>query len=507
MMKAVLGVVLVASAPVVWPASIARAQASSVEIGDTASALPGIVRVPVAGGNARAGVAGAASAGFGVTESVLATSDVHRRAFGSLAASFRSSGCLAASLRLDGRYDWHSDVPGGDGGGGVGDPRIAARCGADLGSLKIGAELGVWLPGKGAPSVDFAAVSPQLALLAALTPPASPLTLASEVGFRLDRSAHAAPDPDRLARADRLSLGVSDTNALLLGLGGVLRVGSNVEALGEWSWDLRVPPEGVSAADAPMRLDAGARFSPGARKTIQFQLVIEVSTSGRPAIEPGAPLVPVEPRASFFAGVTIRPPLPEPPAVAPPPVDPGAAAASAARTGSVRGHVTGEGGGAVVGARVHVEAPGQPGVDLVPDDRGVFEGRDLPAGKAELRISAEGWQEQVRAVEIAPGKTVDVDVELLRALPLGQIRGLVRSFSGAPISATVRIEPLGGSAARGGEGEAKVAVVGQGGRFELDVPPGSYDVIVKAAGYADQHRHVKVEANGVVVLDLDMRRR
>jgi hypothetical protein len=49
--------------------------------------------------------------------------------------------------------------------------------------------------------------------------------------------------------------------------------------------------------------------------------------------------------------------------------------------------------------------------------------------------------------------------------------------------------------------------VGEGGRFEVDVPPGEYDVIVKATGYADQHRHVRVEANGVVVLDLDMRTR
>jgi hypothetical protein len=80
---------------------------------------------------------------------------------------------------------------------------------------------------------------------------------------------------------------------------------------------------------------------------------------------------------------------------------------------------------------------------------------------------------------------------------VGQIRGLARSFSGEPIkAATIRIDPIG-----------KELVVGQGGRFEVDVPPGEYDVIVKAPGYADQHRHVRVEANGVVVLDLDMRTR
>ena len=111
-------------------------------------------------------------------------------------------------------------------------------------------------------------------------------------------------------------------------------------------------------------------------------------------------------------------------------------------------------------------------------------------------MSAEGYREQTRTIEVT-ADAPQLEIQLEKALPQGQIRGLARSFSGQPIKgATVRIDPLG-----------KEVTVGEGGRFEVDVPPGEYDVIVKATGYADQHRHVRVEANGVVVLDLDMRTR
>jgi hypothetical protein len=56
----------------------------------------------------------------GVTESVLAQSDKSHRVFGSAALSVRPNEWFAAALRLDGRYDWHSGVPDGNGGGGVG---------------------------------------------------------------------------------------------------------------------------------------------------------------------------------------------------------------------------------------------------------------------------------------------------------------------------------------------------------------------------------------------------
>jgi hypothetical protein len=44
-----------------------------------------------------------------------------------------------------------------------------------------------------------------------------------------------------------------------------------------------------------------------------------------------------------------------------------------------------------------------------------------------------------------------------------------------------------------------------GGRFEIDVAPGAYDVTITAPGFAAQTRRVQVEQNGVTLLDVDLR--
>jgi len=158
----------------------------------------------------------------------------------------------------------------------------------------------------------------------------------------------------------------------------------------------------------------------------------------------------------------------------------------------VAGRVTDGGGRPIAGAKVHLGTPGA--TDLLTNDSGEFELGGVLVGKTDLTVSAEGYKEQVHHIAVTSAESAPVEIQLERALPVGQIRGLARSFSGEPIKATVRVEPIG-----------KELVVGVSGRFEVDVPPGEYDVIVKAPGYADQLRHVRVEANGVVVLDLDMR--
>ncbi|HYU26765.1 MAG TPA: carboxypeptidase-like regulatory domain-containing protein, partial [Thermoanaerobaculia bacterium] len=361
-------------------------------------------------------------------------------------------------------------------------------------------------------------ITPELSLLVAYAPASGPLVMASRVGFRLDRTKETVSDSDRLSRADRLSLGVSDTNALLLGAGVVGRVAPGWEALGEWTWDLPAPAKGVSAAASPMRIDAGARYTPNERGSLQLQLLVEVSPSARPTIGPGQPLVVVEPRVGLVAAVNFLPPPPAAvetaptPVVQPPPLQ-------ARAIGSVRGRVIDEGGRPVAGAKLRF-APSGAGVESTSDDQGRFEQRDLPLGKADILVTAEGYRDRSTTVELKAG-TLDLEIQLQRALPVGQIRGLLRSFAGAAISkATVRVEPIataGGPKAapsnttaggpKGAPSNTNEVAVGEGGRFELDVPPGDYDVIVKAPGYADQQRRVHVEANGVVVLDLDMRTR
>ena len=46
----------------------------------------------------------------------------------------------------------------------------------------------------------------------------------------------------------------------------------------------------------------------------------------------------------------------------------------------------------------------------------------------------------------------------------------------------------------------------ENGEFTLDLPPGEYEVTIEAAGVKPQTRKVKVEQNGVTILNVDLRK-
>ena len=113
-----------------------------------------------------------------------------------------------------------------------------------------------------------------------------------------------------------------------------------------------------------------------------------------------------------------------------------------------------------------------------------------------VRIRAEGFAERVRDLDVpAGGSTIESSPEALdRAERPGALRGLVRDFGGTPLRAQIAVEP-GGHRAQADEA----------GTFELEVPPGQYEVEVSAPGFTTQRRQVTVEANGVVILNVDLR--
>jgi len=84
-------------------------------------------------------------------------------------------------------------------------------------------------------------------------------------------------------------------------------------------------------------------------------------------------------------------------------------------------------------------------------------------------------------------------LRLVAVPPPSQIRGVVRSFDGKAVGARIRIEPPGTETR-----------VDDKGSFQIDVPPGSYDIVVEAAGYVTQRRRVQVEPQGVVILNADL---
>jgi hypothetical protein len=483
-------------------------------VGDGVDALPGIARVPVAEKIERRGIAFAASAGYGWTEPVLGQGDSHDRVFGSLAASVRPVSFFAASLQLDGRYDWHTSPDGNSGY--TGDPRLFFRFAGPLGpAFNLGAQVGVWLPGGTAPSIDFKAVTPDASLLATVHAPDSPVVFASRVGFRWDNSARSAPDLDLVALPDRVALGLDQASAVLLGLGASLHVSPRVELLADATWDLLVGNGAPTALASPIVVSAGARASLDRQGTWQLSLVAATSPSERPVVAAGSPLVDIEPRVSGLLAITVRPRGPSSPAPVaaiapepaplPPPPPPPLAPARA----SVHGRVVMEAEHAPVAhARLVVQTTGGAPREATTDDQGRFDVGDLEPGAASIDVTAEGYAPVTRTLTLAPapggepaqgggteGDATAVEITLARALPSGQVRGLVRDFNGKPLAAQIRVEPVGVDAQAGADGT-----------FEVNVAPGAYDIVVHAAGYADQRRHVAVERDGVTMMNVELRK-
>jgi hypothetical protein len=128
------------------------------------------------------------------------------------------------------------------------------------------------------------------------------------------------------------------------------------------------------------------------------------------------------------------------------------------------------------------------------DEDGRFESGDLLPGDVIVDISAPGFTPIKKTITISE-TSPPIDIVVSHALPAGEVRGVVLDLGGKPIMATVRIDPGGVD-----------VPLGPDGRFRTDVQPGSYDVIIRAPGYVDQKRHITVERDGVVLVDILLRK-
>ena len=467
---------------------------AGANVGHTSAALPGLLRVSTAH-EAETGLSVALSGGYGYTEGVLGIDDAHHRALGTVAVGFQPFSWLGASLKLDGRIDRHSGGTG-DGGGLAGDPRLFLRGSWDFDLIGAGVQIVGWFPGKKAPSIDFGATSFDFLLLGSLKVPELPLLLAANAGFRLDRSANAAPDADILSPEDRLALGVSESNAVLLGFGLSYRIDA-VELLADWTWSVLVGDLAPPPAASPMLLSGGARWSITDDEAFQLTAMLQVAPAGRPIVDPIYPLVPVDPLVSGIVGLNYRPPVasapvhrappppPPPPPIAPPPPQP--------TTGTFLGRVTNTDGAPLLGARVTVETA--TGSRTVVATDGSFELERLPVGSVRVRIEADGYDSLELSVRISPAGN-ELEVSLKPALPSGQLKGIVRSSRGSPLPAKIKIDPLG----------LELTADADGG-FEVSLPPGAYWVSVEMPGYRRQRKRVKVARDDVVVLNLELKGR
>ncbi|HEX6131743.1 MAG TPA: carboxypeptidase regulatory-like domain-containing protein [Actinomycetota bacterium] len=149
--------------------------------------------------------------------------------------------------------------------------------------------------------------------------------------------------------------------------------------------------------------------------------------------------------------------------------------------GAVEGAVTAAGGGPLEATVTAVET----GDSTVAAADGSYR-LLLPAGSYTLRFERVGYEAQELAVTVVDGETATLDAALASS-GLGAVTGVVTTVTGAPV-AGAEVEVLASG--------RPAATTGADGRFAVaDVPGGTYDVEVRAAGFEP------ATVEGVVVED------
>jgi hypothetical protein len=456
-----------------------RAGSARADVGTGRAALPAADRVLVPVTTAPP-LAVAASAGYGVTES-LAGEGAHHRAVGSLAAGVGFSSHLALSLAFDGRYDRH---PEGDSGA-VGTPQLNLVGGVDAGSgLRLGAGLQLVLPGRGAPSLDFSASALSMTALAAWTATHG-LTVAGMFGYRLDETAQAAPALERLSRADRLALGLSAFDALPFGV-AVFQSFGQLDVLGELSGEWLVGKGAPAALRSPLRAALGGRMR--LLPSLTGEIMLELSLSRRPSYVIIEALVPVEPRVSVGIGLRYVPDFA--PRIAASPSTSTSTSTPPLRT-RLAGPIVDPDGARLPGVRVSIRVAGETRTTL-SNAAGEYAFDDLPPGMARVTLDGAGVVATSQELELARA-TMLLPLQAARAEASAQLRGLVRSFAGAPLTAVVRVAAAG-----------RTVTADKDGRFMLELRTGEYEVEIECAGYLTQRRKIIVQDNGVTLLNVEL---
>ena len=480
-------------------AALAQESESSTKdpVGASSTGLRGLDRIGMPIGEEGMTVAG--TAGFGYLESMGSVKGSHQRYAGRLAMGAHLVAGLSAALVLDGRYDRHPDDGMGKDSSMVGDPQLVARYGLRLDpEVQLGFEAGLRVPGSEAPSVKLSASTVDLKALVALMQ-LKPVSLHVLAGFRIDNSRNAAPDLSRLREGDRISLGMSAGNQILSGLGAHYAVSKELAAYVEGTFE-PILGHGV-AKSSPMRATIGARYA--LMEGLLIEGTITAALNKRPDVAPDAPLVPIEPRVLVALGLRYsflqpEPPAKPPPEVEPPPVVAAPVEEAPVQTAALHGVIMDEFGAPLAGARVELTS-GEAAFEVFTDDKGAYNFPEVPYGQITVAASADGYVPvdwQVLFDADAAGQQVPVNLK--KAAPLGQLRGLVRSWNSEPLPATVDIRSEKGKAVTTVQADAE-------GQFQVDLEEGTYRVKVSAPGYKPQTSKVRLRERGVTILNLDLR--
>jgi hypothetical protein len=467
-------------------------------------ALPGGLHVAAAEGLPVGTVELGLLSGFGYRKGLLSANHSFDRAIGDLAVAYAPVTGLAIALSLDGRYDHHTG-PGTTDDGYVGDPHLLVRFVAPSGRVALGGQLGLWVPGKNAPSVAASATSVDARALVSIDAGFGLVT--ANAGFRYDNSAQSVDQPTALSAADQVSLGVSSFSAALAGLSLRIPISDRAYVALEGSADVFVG----SGAPGPI-LRGGGLFGVAVNDAVA--VIAYVEGAKVPGLSYGdvmqhnrVTLVPYEPVITGGVGLQarfggVRPAAPTSQITRnarPVPV-------TVIETADVTGTVVDDAGKPVVGARITIKLKNNTAT-AISDDKGTYVVTRLPIGKtvdgktdlddtgAEISAEVANKKPGSATLTLAKGANTVPRLALDPMLPPGQLRAVIINVgTSRPVAgATVAIEPGGATASSGPDG-----------KFTVDLPPGHYRITVTARGLAQQQLDVNIDPNGVAIKNIDM---
>ena len=478
-----------------------------------AGAMPGGLHVPSAEAPAVGTVSFEGLSGFGYRKGLLGPDHRFGRVIGDLAVAYTLAPGITAGLELDGRYDRHYGLaPSGDDGY-VGDPHVVGRyVSAPSGGLRFGAELGVWVPGKDAPSIAGSAISGEVEVFATI--PAGPGKLSAMAGYQLDRSAKSVDMIDSLSLQDRVSLGVSDFDEVVGGLRYAVASGKSFVGV-EASVEAFV---GTGAPSPIFRgtLTAGTWLSPSLALAAYVEGAKDPDIELTQVMDANIPIVPYEPLVTGGLGlyghwggraartgslVTEKDCAKHSP--------PDCAGVKVPITADITGTIVDQAGAPIVGAKVTLTLKSSTVAPAVTDDKGSYTFSKVPIGNTvdgvaqidesagQIGVELDGKKPASVALPLAAGANTAPRITLEAALPPGELRGIVTSLAtGQPIKdAKVTIDPGG-----------KTVATGADGKFTVDLPPGDYKVAVTAPGMAKQDLDATIDTNGVTTKNINMHR-
>jgi hypothetical protein len=505
-------------------------------------AMPGGLHAPTAEVLPKGAVQVSTLMGLGRRTGLLGPGHKFNRGIGDLAVAFGATDFLSIGISLDGRYDRHwgqvgdatmntmstipAAPPGRNEDGYVGDPHLIIRLGKVAGNLLFGGQVGVWVPGKDAPSIAGSAISVDARGLVSL--PAGPGLLSFSAGFRLDNSAKSVDDAMRYSLPDRTSLGVSDYHALFGG--AQLRIPLGKAWVGvEGSLDAFIggpadPPMGqVKRSElARGKLTFRGGVTGGFHITDQFTVIAFLEAAKVPGLndaqidDANIPLVPFEPIVTGGLGFQAR--FGGPKAVKPifterecaKRVPPDCPDLKVDLLTEVTGTVVDTGGKPVVGAKVTIALKNVQVNPVVTDDKGtyVFKGVRIGytlAGKntveetaAEIAVEVSNMKPGKATIgQIAESSNTVPPITLDPVLPPGQLRGVVRSLPGGKAVGGATITVVGSDAK---------ATTAEDGTFTIDLAPSQYKIKVTKAGLKDQELDVTIDPNGVAIKNIDLQK-